>query len=93
MHGLKQKSPIRTKMPGSTHKCPTQHALVDIAIIKHPPTSLLKWVSNFIQMLCFKEPIHKLKQNYHCQDGATVDPGGQARVPQSTQKELRNLIQ
>ena len=25
-------------MPGSTQKCPPQHAAVDIAIIKHPPT-------------------------------------------------------
>ena len=24
-------------MPGSTQKCPTQHAPVDIAIIEHPP--------------------------------------------------------
>ena len=24
-------------MPGSTQKCPPQHAPVDIAIIKHPP--------------------------------------------------------
>ena len=25
-------------MPGSTQKCPPQHASVDIAIIKHPPS-------------------------------------------------------
>ena len=26
-------------MPGSTQKCPAQHASVAIAIIKHPPSS------------------------------------------------------
>ena len=26
-----------TQMPGVTHKCPTQHSSVAIAIIKHPP--------------------------------------------------------
>ena len=36
-------------MPGSTQKCPTQHAPVDIAIIKHPPPLLWEiFFSNFI---------------------------------------------
>ena len=49
-------------MPGSTQKCPTQHASVAIAIIKHPPFSL-KLFSNFNQTFCFKEPMHKFKKN------------------------------
>ena len=32
-----------TKKPGSTQKCPPQHASVDIAIIKHPRTSCEKY--------------------------------------------------
>ena len=40
-------------MPGSTQKCPPQHAPVDIAIIKHPPSpSCVKYFfSNFIPIL------------------------------------------
>ena len=33
-----KKSRFDTKMPGSTQKWPSQHAPVDIAIIKHPPS-------------------------------------------------------
>ena len=59
-------------MPGSTQKYPTRHSSVDIAIIKHPPSSLLKLFSKFIQMFCFKQVINKSKQNYHSQKGAAA---------------------
>ena len=38
-------------MPGSTQKCPPQHAPVDIAIIKHPPSGEKCFFSNFIPIL------------------------------------------
>ena len=47
-------------MPGSTEKCPTQHASVAIAIIKYLPVIWEIFFSDFIQIICFQEPIEKL---------------------------------
>ena len=58
VHGSTEKALFDTKMSGSTQKCPTQHASVHIAIIKHTPCSLLKLCYKFIQTFCFKNPIH-----------------------------------
>ena len=38
-----KKARFDTKMPGSTQKCPLQHASVDIDIINPPPPSCGKW--------------------------------------------------
>ena len=49
-----KKARFDTKMPGSTQKCPPQHAPVDIVIIKHPPPLLWEiFFPNFIPIFCF----------------------------------------
>ena len=54
-----KKARFDKKMPGSTQKCPPQHAPFDIASIKHQT-----FFSNFIPIFCFQEPIEKWKWNY-----------------------------
>ena len=66
-----QKSPVRqqnarfdTKKPGSTQKCPPQHASVDIAIINPPPSCekyfFFQFYSNILFLRTHKEIKMKL---------------------------------
>ena len=73
MHGSTQESLVRHKNDHSTQKCPTHLASVDIAIIKHPPP-FLKLLSKLDQTFYIKEARYEFVKNYHCQNGAAVDP-------------------
>ena len=50
-----------TKMPSSTQKSPTQHASVNIAIIKHPPLLIEIMLPILFTHIFYKESIHKNK--------------------------------
>ena len=80
-----KKARFDTKMPGSTQKCPTQHASIDIAIIKHPPPFYWNY---FLFFFVLKNPYINLKKNL-CQNGEAADPLV-VRVSQCTVQELRN---
>ena len=56
---------------------------------KHRSPPYWNYFSNFIRTSCFKEPIHRLKRNYHCRNCAAVDPGGQCSAMQSTKFVIR----
>ena len=61
-----KKARFDTKMPGSTQKCPPQHASVDIAIIKHHPHPPVR--SIFFQIysnILFLRTIREMKMNLY----------------------------
>ena len=51
-------------MPGSSQKCPPQHASVDIAIIKHPPREKYFFPILF-QYFVFKNVKWKMKSYWY----------------------------
>ena len=60
-HSLHKKAWFDTKMPGSTQKCPYQHASIAIAITPHPPDSSEKYFFSFIKFFfAFKNPRRNL---------------------------------
>ena len=48
-------------MPSSTQKCPTQHASVGIAIIKHPPPTCEKYLFQFYSNILFLRTHREMK--------------------------------
>ena len=49
-------------MPGSTQKCPPQHASVDIAIIKHTPSCEKYIFPILFKYFVFKNPYRNDKE-------------------------------
>ena len=63
MHGSTPKSPVRYN-----NALPNMHQLT--LPLSNILPFLLKLFSIFNQTLCFKEPIHKFENNYHCQNSS-----------------------